>query len=240
MTRRKRWSKMSQVRNLLQNIFKIFSFKREQSISDDLATSPQDALQLLREGNKRFISSNFERPNQNKELILQLEKEGQHPFAVIVGCSDSRVPLTHIFDRGFGDLFEIKNAGNVIDDHVIGSVEYALSYLDVKLVVILGHSNCGFIKTALAHPKGDSRYFNSIVKELQSAIELSARQDGDIMYNVTKNNAIAYAKTLVKKDKSIFKQVKRKGVEIIPAYYNGESGKVEFFLDEKVSAENLH
>ena len=98
---------------------------------------------------ERFINNKLKHPDEDLKRRKEALK-GQHPFAVILSCSDSRVPLEIIFDQGIGDIFEIKNAGNVLDDHVIGSIEYAVMHCGVKLVVIMGHQDCGAIAATLS------------------------------------------------------------------------------------------
>jgi carbonic anhydrase len=106
------------------------------------------ALQKLTEGNARFISCNVTHPGQSKERLQELVS-GQHPFAVVVGCSDSRVPPEIIFDQGLGDIFVVRTAGKVLDNAVLGSIEYAVEHLSVPLVVVLGHDSCGAVKAAV-------------------------------------------------------------------------------------------
>ena len=100
----------------------------------------KDALGLLLEGNRRYVEDNRTYPNQSHTDRLNLRK-GQTPHTVILGCSDSRVPPEHVFDQGFGDLFVIRVAGNVIDDIVLGSIEYAVEHLGAGLLMVLGHSD---------------------------------------------------------------------------------------------------
>ena len=122
--------------------------------------SARKALKKLIEGNERFINSKLQHPDAD----LQTRKEalkGQHPFAVILSCSDSRVPLEIIFDQGIGDIFEIKNAGNVLDEHVIGSIEYAVMHCGVKLVLIMGHQDCGAIAATLSGVS-ETKYIQSL------------------------------------------------------------------------------
>jgi len=201
--------------------------------------SPEVSLKLLREGNQRFVNMSFKRPNLNKTRMQKLAKEGQTPFAVVIACSDSRVSLEHIFDRGLGDLFEIKNAGNLIDDHVIGSVEYALAHLGTKLVVVMGHSCCGCVETAIADPEGETEYIQSLIKDVKPAIKMADTQTGDRVYNVAKNNAVLNAKILAESDRVIDEYIKNKGVVIVPAYYDLETGKVTFFTDEQITSQNI-
>ena len=112
-----------------------------------------EALQQLKEGNDRFVRGDPQHPHADAEWRTGL-LAGQHPFAAILGCSDSRVPPELLFDQGMGDLFVVRVAGHAIDDDVAGSIGYAVRHLDTRLVVVLGHSDCGAITAALA-PKAD-------------------------------------------------------------------------------------
>jgi carbonic anhydrase len=109
---------------------------------------PKDALRLLLEGNQRFISGDRLHPNQDADRRTAVAP-GQRPFAVLFGCSDSRLAAEIIFDRGLGDLFVVRTAGHVIGPEVLGSVEYAVTALDVPLIAVLGHDSCGAIGAAL-------------------------------------------------------------------------------------------
>src|SRR5207247_5373090 len=100
--------------------------------------APAKAIAKLKEGNGRYTSGNLEHPGQTTERRAELTKD-QHPFAVILSCSDSRVPPEIVFDQGLGDLFVVRVAGNVIDDHGLGSIEYAVDHLGARLIVVLGH-----------------------------------------------------------------------------------------------------
>ena len=111
--------------------------------------SAKEAIQKLKDGNKRFIKNQAQHPDESIERKKEMLK-GQHPFVVILSCSDSRVPPELIFDQGLGDIFEIRNAGNVLNEHVIGSIEYAVMHCGVKLIVIMGHQDCGAIAATLS------------------------------------------------------------------------------------------
>ena len=133
--------------------------------------SPQEALARLRAGNERFANGKSRHGDASLALRLQL-KTGQHPFATVLGCSDSRVPVELIFDQGFGDLFVIRVAGNVMTDDVIGSIEYARIHLNSQLLVILGHEGCGAVTAALEarnRASSDPHGIQSIVQLLQPA-----------------------------------------------------------------------
>lgn len=112
------------------------------------------ALALLRAGNARFVHGDMDHPHSAASFRAGLE-EGQHPFATIVGCSDSRVPPELIFDEGFGDLFVIRVAGNVVDTDVTASVEYGVDHLHTPLMVVLGHEGCGAVTAAVQHMRGE-------------------------------------------------------------------------------------
>ena len=108
--------------------------------------SPKDALEILIEGNKRFIDG--VKQDQNLSLIRETLKEKQQPFAAILGCSDSRTSLEIIFDQSLGDIFSVRLAGNIACKKAIGSLEYSCKYLGSKIIVVMGHSNCGAVKAA--------------------------------------------------------------------------------------------
>jgi carbonic anhydrase len=136
------------------------------------AVTPQEALARLKEGNQRFASGQSRHAHESATLRHQLES-GQHPFAIVLGCSDSRVPLELIFDQGFGDLFVIRIAGNIVTDDVIGSIEYARIHLNTQLLVILGHEGCGAVTAALEakkHVSSDPHGIQTIIKAIEPAI----------------------------------------------------------------------
>jgi carbonic anhydrase len=112
-------------------------------------TSPVTAWKALREGNDRFVSGEPQHPSQSIEYRAKLAA-AQHPTAVVFGCADSRVAAEIIFDQGLGDMFVVRTAGHVIDTAVLGSIEYAVTILDVPLIVVLGHDSCGAVKATLA------------------------------------------------------------------------------------------
>jgi carbonic anhydrase len=142
-------------------------------------TSPVTAWKALKEGNERFVSGKPEHPSQSIEDRLRLS-HGQKPTAVLFGCADSRVAAEIIFDQGLGDMFVVRTAGHVIDSAVLGSIEYAVTVLDVNLIVVLGHDSCGAVRAALSAideglvPGG---YVRDIVERVTPSI-LSGRSMG--------------------------------------------------------------
>ena len=189
------------------------------------------SLQKLEEGNKRFASGKPVHPDETLERIRELKK-GQHPFAVVVSCSDSRVPAELVFDQGLGDIFSIRTAGNVIGDYELGSLEYAVEHLDCKLIVVMGHKSCGAIKAFIDskghydhedHIKNIINYIESENEEknLSSTDKLSV--DKAIDANIA--HGVAFLKTAEPILKERFDQNK---ITIIGALYDIESGKVTF------------
>ena len=154
--------------------------------------------------------------------------KGQHPFVVILSCSDSRVPLELIFDQGLGDLFEIKNAGNVLDDHVIGSIEYAVMHCGVKLIVIMGHQDCGAINATLSGVS-ETKYIKSLEDSIQPAVEQCKLKGLEVNSdNVVKAHVMQDIEELMAQDHDLVKYMKENKVKIVPAYYHLDTGKVDF------------
>jgi len=182
------------------------------------------ALQKLIEGNKRFALSKQSHPNQNRERRQELVK-GQKPFAVIVGCSDSRIPPEIIFDQGLGDLFVVRVAGNVVDDVALGSIEYAVDHLGTRLVVVLGHSKCGAV-TATVQGGTPHGHIGSIMEAIKPAIEAAKELPGDLTDNTIKANARLVADQLKYSDPILSEMAHQSKISIISAYYNVESGEV--------------
>ena len=128
--------------------------------------SAQYAKQKLVEGNKAYVASRKACCEASTETLLRLVKEGQHPYAIIVACSDSRVIPEVIFQAGLGDLFVIRVAGNVMESHQLGSIEYAAEHLGTGLIVVLGHDHCGAVDAALNHqPEGYIKYITDDIIE---------------------------------------------------------------------------
>lgn len=135
-------------------------------------------MQKLIDGNKRYVEGKFIHPNQSAERRMELSKD-QNPFAVILSCSDSRVPPEIIFDQGIGDLFIIRVAGNIISNEVLGSIEYAVEHLDVGLVVVLGHERCGVVSAAVAGGEVH-KHISSLVEAILPAVKTA--ESGTVIY----------------------------------------------------------
>ena len=184
-----------------------------------------DPLQKLMDGNQRYVANAATHPQQTPERRTQIAK-GQAPFAIVLACADSRVSPEVIFDQGLGDLFVIRNAGNVLDDHVIGSIEYAVEHLHTTLIVVLGHSQCGACTAAAAggHAPG---HIASVVESLEPALEEAKQQPGDKVENTVRANARRVAQILSRVEPILSESVKAKKLTVVPARYDLESGKVE-------------
>ena len=174
------------------------------------------ALDLLKAGNARFVSGALAQKNDYATLREQLST-GQHPFAVVLCCSDSRVAPEIIFDQKLGDLFVIRNAGNVIDKHVLGSIEYAVEHLGTSLVVVMGHSCCGAVTaTHLGETLPDN--IMAIARRIKPSINTSDDID---------DNARRHAERMarwIQRDPI----VKHLNAQVVSAFYNLQSGKVEW------------
>jgi carbonic anhydrase len=188
-------------------------------------------LQKLEEGNKRFASGKPVHPDETLERIRELKK-GQHPFVAIVSCSDSRVPAELVFDQGLGDIFSIRTAGNVIGDYELGSIEYAVEHLDCKLIVVMGHKDCGAIKAFISseghyeHPDHIRNIINYIEKENE---EKSLKNTNNLTVDKAIDANIAHGVAFLKTAEPILKErFDHNKITIIGALYDIESGKVTF------------
>jgi carbonic anhydrase len=200
--------------------------------------SANDAINRLREGNKRFVSGIQNESNLTDAYRRQALLAGQDPFAVILGCSDSRVPAEIIFDQGLGDLFVIRVAGNIVAPSLIGSVEFAVEAFGVRLVVVLGHTKCGAVSAALSdldRPTGRlSPNLRVIVDSIQPAISplMEIRQDREaLMHQAVRENIHASVKQLQNGSKILEEMIVESGLAVVGAEYSLETGEVEFFED---------
>lgn len=183
-------------------------------------------LDKLVEGNQRYVnSSTVCHDDWSAKRLAQ--SQGQKPFAVIVTCSDSRVPPEIIFDQALGDLFVIRVAGNVVDDFAIGSIEYGVSVLGANLVLVLGHSNCGAVEGALKGLKFDN-HIQEVLNAIQPAIENTERGSGNSLEKAIKAN-VRHVEETLKSSKPVLASLQQQGkLAILGAYYDLDSGKVEF------------
>ena len=203
----------------------------ESAAVDHSIVFPDDAIFRLKEGNRRYTSGNLQHPHQSSENRAELV-ESQHPFAVIVGCADSRVPPEILFDQGLGDLFVLRVAGNVVGDLGLGSVEYAVEHLAVRLVVVLGHQGCGAVKAAKATITARGKapgHIQSLVIAIRPAVEATTSDDLEM---TVKRNVKDVVQTLRSSTPVLNSKVDAGELCVIGAYYSLDTSAVTF-LDEK-------
>jgi carbonic anhydrase len=221
--------------------------------TDQSIVPPVEAISRLKEGNGRYTKGNPQHPHESSEertymatnsyenaslIFPDMTKrreeltKSQHPFAAIVGCSDSRVPPEIVFDQGLGDLFVMRVAGNVIDDHSLGSIEYAVDHLVVRLIVVLGHQRCGAVKAAketIAAKTKAPAHIQSLVTAIQPAVEATVKDDLEATVEANVKNVTQALRSSV----PILKPKVDSGeLKVVGAYYSLDTGSVAF-LDEK-------
>lgn len=190
-----------------------------------------EALRVLKTGNERFASGKSEHPHEGQDLRAALE-QAQHPFAVVLGCSDSRVPPELVFDQGFGDLFIVRVAGNVAETDVVASIEYAVDHLQTQLVVVMGHTNCGAVSAAVDHlnsADGEAAEVVSLLYDIEPAVAdvpKGLSREETIAKVVRKNVELSVRRLTRVPD--IRRNIKAGTIKIVGAVYDMHSGKVEF------------
>ena len=215
-----------------RNAFRIltcswFAFAASSMAGEPAAVGADEALSRLLNGDKRFVAGKSNEPTGAAlvERRHTLAKE-QKPFAVIVGCSDSRVPPEFVFDVTLGDTFVVRTAGEVVDAVALGSIEYAIEHLGTRLIVVLGHQRCGAVSAAVsgAAETGD---IPDVLKAILPAVEETKAQAGDPIDNAVRANARDVAKHLQSASPIIAPLVKSGEVKIVAAYYSLDTGQVE-------------
>ena len=190
--------------------------------------TPSQGYELLVEGNKRFIN-NLNSDHDHLELLNQT-REGQYPFAVILSCMDSRTSVELIFDQGLGDLFSIRIAGNIVNNDILASIEYAIKYIGSKVLMVLGHTECGAIKGARQGIKDG--HLTNLLKRIQPSITKSLLREGeDYLFS----DKVAYANVensleeIVTQSEIVREMFESGQIGIVGGVYNIENGQVDFF-----------
>jgi len=184
------------------------------------------ALAKLKEGNARFSSSKV---SQGKPTAAKRAEtaQAQHPFAIVLGCADSRTAPEIVFDQNIGDLFVVRTAGNLVDEHALGSIEYAVDHLGARLIVVLGHTRCGAVTAALASDTAPG-HVQSLVRDIQPAVKAAKGKDGNVTdLTVAENARLMAAK--IRNEASLGEFAKE--VRIISGVYDLDTGKVEWAKD---------
>lgn len=183
-------------------------------------------IEKLMAGNKRFIAGNTSHPHQDAGRRNELST-GQNPFACILSCSDSRVPPEIIFDQGLGDLFVLRVAGNLVNDMILGSLEYAVEHLGSTLIVVLGHQSCGAVNAAVSGTKFPGN-IQCLADAIYPAVDQAINDSVDRLENAVKQNIKLSAKNL-RADSDILDECARnEKLQIATAYYELESGQVHW------------
>lgn len=194
--------------------------------------NPDEALELLIEGNKRFLNGDTQEISADPKLRLELAK-AQAPMAAYLSCSDSRVSPELLFGRGLGELFIVRNAGNTIDTAAMGSIEYAAGPLGVPLVVVMGHQSCGAVAAAISVVQDNTIFPGSIgrmIEPIIPAVLCAHGKDEDLLENSVKANVSRQVQILRKATDPILREPQDAGtLKVVGAYYNFNTGEVDFF-----------
>jgi carbonic anhydrase len=191
--------------------------------------TPALAWRRLQEGNERFVSGASSHPNQDASRRSSLV-ENQHPFAVIFGCSDSRLAAEIIFDLGLGDAFVVRTAGHVLDDAVLGSLEYSVSVLSVPLIVVLGHDRCGAVtatKAAVEKGRMPVGFMRSLVERITPSVLTSLRNDQPEVNDMVVENVKQASQHLVDSSRVITAAVESGRVSVIGLSYSLADGRAD-------------
>ena len=183
------------------------------------------ARQQLLDGNKRYVEAKLSHPNQSRDRRIEVAK-GQHPFAAVVSCSDSRVPPEVVFDQGLGDLFVIRLAGNVLTDEALGSLEYAVEHLGFKYILVLGHERCGAVEATIKGGEAPG-HIAGLVKAIRPAVEKVKNEPGDLLDNAVRANVVMVVQQLRSSGPILEGLVKKGELTIDGARYDLDDGVVE-------------
>lgn len=196
--------------------------------------TPAEAMQKLMDGNRRFADGRLTHPHESVEWRRAVSAE-QNPFAVILSCSDSRVVPELIFDEGLGDLFVVREAGNVADDDSLGSIEYAVGHFHIPLIFVLGHQRCGAIQAAASSLINDAPapgHILRLVDDLAPAIREAQARGGPLIETAVRINTLQVAQRLRQSVPVLRPLVRRQQVRVVAGVYNMETGVVQVLNEE--------
>ncbi len=198
------------------------------------AITPSMALELLKEGNKRFVNN----LKVNRNLLQQANEtsDGQHPFAVILSCIDSRTSAELIFDQGLGDVFSVRIAGNIINEDILGSMEFGCKVAGSKIIVVLGHTKCGAVKGACDHVEMGN--LTALLSKIRPAVddELTTVENrnsgnGDFVEKVAKINVKRTVKSIIQRSPILKEMIEKGEIGIVGGTHDISTGQVTFFDD---------
>ncbi len=194
---------------------------------DSAYADPRVGLNKLMGGNRRFVEGKAIRPRQDMALVKKLET-GQQPFAAVIACSDSRVPNEMIFDQGFGDLFIVRTAGQVSAEASFGSIEYAVLKLKTKLIIVLGHTECGAVAAAVEKPENPPGHIVALINAIKPAVAKSSNMKGNPVNNAVRQNVIEQVNQLRELEPVLSRKFLKGEILIVGAVYDIHTSKVEF------------
>lgn len=196
-------------------------------VQAELISSAQTSLTTLLAGNQRFSHDHATHPHQSHDQWAVLKK-GQHPFAAVLTCSDSRIAPEVIFDQGLGDIFDVRVAGNIADAGALGSLEYAVEHLHVPFILVLGHQNCGAVEARLTH-----QHPHNHIHHILHALSPAVRHAHGSLEEAVKEN-VHRVVTRLEKTKALKEKIESGELQVIGAYYNLDSGEVELLSSSVV------
>ena len=202
------------------------AFVRAQEV---VAPTPAQAWQRLKEGNERFVADKPDKKDLSPKKREALAK-GQHPFAIVLTCADSRVPPELLFNQGLGDLFVLRVAGNISDPFVMGSIDYAVEHLHSPLIVVLGHESCGAVSAALGKDKPGGN-LGKLIAEIHVGKNLPEDKT-KVLTAAVRNNAHFHAEQVLMKSEIVRKHVAEKKLRVVSGYYSLSTGKVEWLTQK--------
>lgn len=198
----------------------------QQAASENQPSSDLTPIQRLIAGNERYASGHPLHLHQDVDRRTEVAA-GQHPIAVVVGCSDSRVPPEIVFDQGLGDIFVVRVAGNVVDDQALGSIEYAVEHLGAHLIVVLGHEKCGAVQAAVDGGEVPG-HIDSIVQAIKPAVDQARSQPGNLLDNAINANVLRVVYEIRHSQPILEHEVHSGGLKVVGARYNLAAGTVQW------------
>jgi len=196
--------------------------------------SPNAALEILKNGNKRFVNN----ISENKNYLQQMSdtSDGQYPFAIVLSCIDSRTSSELIFDLGIGDIFSARVAGNIVNEDILGSMEYAIKYAGSKLIVVLGHTKCGAITSACNHVEDGNitallNKIQPVLEKEKTIIENRTGSNKEFVDRVTNLNVAYVMSEIIAKSDIIANKINQGEIKLVGGVHDLETGLVHFFED---------
>ena len=222
-------------RRVLEAVRRGASMEEMANLHESRVANADDAIQALRDGNARFFTGEGGRAdvgvNERRALIMQ-----QTPFAAVLACSDSRVPVELVFDVGLGDLFVVRNAGNVVGASGLGTLEYATEHLDIHLIVVMGHEGCGAVAAALMPETAiekEPANLRELIRRIQPSVQdLPKIRDKKARMREAVLNNVRYQVHQLRQEPVIQAAEARGQIKVIGAFYEIGSGAVDFLIDE--------